>query len=95
MLGLLIFMWVFTGVYGSMTKGGREQLWKDLGAIRCLWEGPWCIGADFNVIRFPVERNKENKISRFMKGFSQIIDELELKDLPLQGGSLHLKRRLE
>ncbi|RVW50024.1 Retrovirus-related Pol polyprotein from transposon RE1 [Vitis vinifera] len=25
-------------------------LWEELGAIRGLWEEPWCIGGDFNVI---------------------------------------------
>ena len=48
---------------------------------------PWCIGGDFNVIRFPKERNRVGKISSSMRRFSHIIDELELKDLPLQGGS--------
>ena len=33
-------------------------------------------GGDFNTLRFPYERNREDK-------FSQVIDELELKDQPL------------
>ena len=28
--------WIFTRVYGSMSKGERELLWEDLGAIRGL-----------------------------------------------------------
>ena len=47
---------------------------------------PWCIGGDFNEIRFPTERNRERRIMSSMRRFSQMIDELELKDLPLQGG---------
>ena len=39
------------------------------------------------MIRFPEERNRVGKISSSMRRFSHIIDELELKDLPLQGGS--------
>ena len=61
-------------------------MWEDLGAIRGLWGEPWCIGGDFNVIRFLGERNKMGRISSSMRRFSQVIDELELKDLPLQGG---------
>ncbi|RVW54203.1 DNA ligase 1 [Vitis vinifera] len=36
--------WVFTGVYGLFSKMEREALWDELGAIRGLWEDPWCIG---------------------------------------------------
>ena len=62
------------------------MLWEDLGAVRGLWEGPWCIGGDFNVTRFPDERNREGRISNSMRKFLQIIGELELKDISLQGG---------
>ena len=57
-----------------------------MGAIRGLWTEPWCIGGDLNVTRFPDERNKEGRILSSMRRFSQVIEELELKDLPLQGG---------
>jgi len=36
--------WIFTGVYGPFSKMEREALWDELGAIRGLWEDPWCIG---------------------------------------------------
>ena len=78
--------WVFTCVYGPTTREGRTQLWEDLGAIKGLWQGPWCIGGNFNVTRFPNERNREGRISCSMRRFCQVIDELELKDIPLQGG---------
>ena len=81
------FMWIFSGVYGPTSNKNRELLWEELGAIRVLWREPWCIGGDFNVIRFSNERNREGRISRTMIRFSQIIDELELKDVPLQGGT--------
>ena len=42
--------WIFTSVYGPFSKGDRECLWEELGAIRGLWEDPWCLGGDFNVI---------------------------------------------
>ena len=41
--------WVVTGIYGPNTREGRNLLWEDLGAVRGLWGGPWCIGGDFNV----------------------------------------------
>ena len=38
------------------------------------------------MIRFPSERNREGSISGGMRRFSQVIDGLNLKDIPLQGG---------
>ena len=80
------FQWVFTGVYGPIGDGSSVLLWEKLGAIRGLWDNPCCIGGDFNVIELPRERNREARISSDMRNFSQVIDDLELKDFPLGGG---------
>ena len=77
------FLWSFSGVCGPTSNKDRELLWDELGAIRGLWGEPWCIRGDFNVIRFPNKRNREGRISSSMRRFSQIIDKLELKDVPL------------
>ena len=58
-----------------------------MGTIRGLWQDPWCLGGDFNVIRFLGERNSISRLSSAMRRFSEIIEGLELRDLPLQGGS--------
>ena len=79
-------MWFFTRVYGPTLKSYREPLWEELGAIRGLWSDPWCIGGDFNVIRFRSERSREGRLSGSMRRFLEVIDELALRDLPLQGG---------
>ena len=79
-------IWVFTGVYGPTAYGAREFLWDELGAINGLWNDPWCIGGDFNITRFPNERSREGRITGSMRRFSQVIDDLELRDFPVQGG---------
>ena len=71
--GFMVLRMVVVGSYG-----------KNWG----LWDDPWCIGGDFNMIRFPSERNREGGISGGMRGFSQVIDGLNLKDIPLQGATL-------
>ncbi|RVW37140.1 hypothetical protein CK203_111972 [Vitis vinifera] len=80
-------IWVFTGVYGPFSREDRECLWEELGAIRGLWEELWCLGGDFNTTLYHAERNRTGRITSTMRRFAQIIDELGLVDIPLQGGS--------
>ena len=80
------FVWIFTGVYGPFSREDREAFWEELGAIRGIWSDPWCIGGDFNVILSQRERSSQGRISGAMRRFAQVVDELELLDLPLQGG---------
>ena len=53
---------VFTRVYGPTKRVFREELWEDLGAIRGMWGDPWCIRGNFNIIRFPREWNRDDRI---------------------------------
>ena len=38
------------------------------------------------MIKFPSERSRGGKLSLAMRRFSEVIEDLELRDLPLQGG---------
>ena len=80
------FTCVFTGIYGPTKRDLKVELWEDLGALRGRWGDLWCLGGDFNVLRSSDERNREGRWSGAMKRFSQVIDDLVLKDLPLKGG---------
>ena len=79
-------VWVFTGVYGPFSKVERDELWEEFGAIRGLWEDPWCLGGDFNITLYKRERSSQRRISSAMRRFAEIVDDLGLVDLPLQGG---------
>ena len=81
------FQWAFFGVYGPVEKRLGESFWEELGSIKGLWEDPWCVGGDFNEILYPNERSRDSRISNSMRRFSDILNGLELRDLPLQGGS--------
>lgn len=76
---------LYTGVYGPHTNIEREELWSELGAIRGIWPNQWVIRGDFNVCRFENERLNCVKRSRAMRNFSNVIQDLCLVDLPLQG----------
>ncbi|RVX09019.1 LINE-1 reverse transcriptase-like [Vitis vinifera] len=79
-------VWIFTGVYGPFSKKDRETLWGELGAIRGIWDDPWCLGGDFNVTLSLEERSNQGRVSGAMRRFAQVVDDLELLDIPLQGG---------
>ncbi|XP_059597084.1 uncharacterized protein LOC132254750 [Vitis vinifera] len=80
------FRWTVSGVYGPTLRRYRELFWEELGAICGLWNDPWCVGGDFNMIKFSNERRRGGRVSSSMRRFSEVIDDLELRDLPLQGG---------
>ena len=77
------YQWAFSGVYGRVEKRLRESFWEELGSIKGLWEDPWCVGDDFNEILSPNERSRGGGISNTMRRFSDILNDLELRDLPL------------
>ena len=54
--------------------------------MRGLWSGPWCIRGDFNVTIFPNESNKGCRVTLAMRRFAEVIDDLGVRDMPLQGG---------
>ena len=80
--------WIFTGVYGPFFKEDREILWEELGAIRGIWDDPWCLGGNFNVTLSQREKSNQGRLTGDMRRFAQVVDELELLDLPMQGGCL-------
>lgn len=75
------FVWMLTGVYGPIDGSEREILWAELGDIRQLWDDPCFVGGDFNVVRFPGERRNCSKFSTSMRCFSEIIEDLTLRNL--------------
>jgi hypothetical protein len=45
-------------------------LWDELVGIMSRWEKPWCIGGDFNAIRYPSKRSGDTRHSPAMTEFS-------------------------
>ena len=79
-------IWMFSGVYGPVERNLKEIFWEELGSIRGWWEGPWCLSGDFNEILSPSERVRGGNITPPTRRFAEIVNELGLRDLPLQGG---------
>ena len=73
-------------MYGLVEGRYKELFWEELSSIRGLWDGPWCLGGDFNEIVSPSERSKGGRLSSAMRRFSEILNETGMGDLPLHGG---------
>ena len=54
--GIDQFDWAFSGVYGPQSDRERPLMWDELSGLASWWGTPWCVGGDFNVVRFPTER---------------------------------------
>ena len=80
------FEWAFTGIYGPNLNRKRQFMWEELAGLISWWNFPWCLGGDFNVIRFPLERLGARRFTRCMYDFSDFISLHGLMDIPLEGG---------
>ncbi|KAF5467563.1 hypothetical protein F2P56_017374 [Juglans regia] len=80
------FLWAFAGVYGPNLDVNRSILWDELAGVQSWWDLPWCIGGDFNVVRFQSESLGNRRLRPASLEFSEFIFYLNLVDLPLAGG---------
>ena len=80
------FIWECSGVYGPNDNNMRGFMWDELVGIQQYWNVPWCCFGDFNVIRFPSERRGGSWLTSAIENFSKFIEDLNLIDLPLEGG---------
>ena len=64
----------------------RRLLWEELVGLNSWWNVPWCVGGDFNVVRFSSERSGSTSFTAAMREFSSFISEQGLIDILLQGG---------
>ncbi|XP_028099816.1 uncharacterized protein LOC114299300 [Camellia sinensis] len=67
--------------------GERGSFLGELGDVAHQWCEPWCVGGDLNMVRWSVEKMGNTRVNRSMWAFSAFTDELNLVDLPLQGGN--------
>ena len=77
--------WWLTCVYGPQGDDNKLLFLQELRSIRANCQGPWLLLGDFNLITSVEDKNNRN-INRAMMGrFRRLINDLELRDLPLHG----------
>ena len=77
---------VYRGLWPNTEEEEGEFLGGVRGPLRALWNGPWCVVRDFNAILSPEEHSRGGSLNSNMRRFSEVIEDLELKDLPMVGG---------
>ena len=75
--------WWVTNVYGPTNPRSRSLLWEELSFVHGLCSPHWCVGGDFNAIRYPTEKLGGSRITASMRSFDGFIRDCELKDIPL------------
>lgn len=50
------FIWAATNAYGLNVDYEKGIFLAQPGGVLSQWSVPWCIGGDFNLIRFPYEK---------------------------------------
>ncbi|KAG5571422.1 hypothetical protein H5410_061188 [Solanum commersonii] len=81
------FNWCITAVYADCDTVIRRVLWQELLQMKTSIYGPWVVCGDVNVTRFASERTNCNRQNGAMTEFSSCIEDLEMVDPPLFGGS--------
>lgn len=77
--------WLITSVYVPNDTRSRKDLWKELDAVRGRWDGAWCVGGDWNVVRYLSERMGTSRMTEEMRSFLDWINSQSLVDLPPKG----------
>ena len=72
--------WWLSGVYGPNNPKERCVFWEELAGLYGLCGDKWCIGGDFNVVRFLSEKFKGSRVTRSMRDFDALIREMKLID---------------
>lgn len=76
----------FTNTYGPNTEREREDFWTELEDVHSWSSLVWCLGGDFNIVRYPLEKKGGRRYTRGMIDFFDFISRNKLTDLQLIGG---------
>ncbi|KAH0716935.1 hypothetical protein KY285_012966 [Solanum tuberosum] len=86
------FYWHLSAIYADCNRVARRALWQELLVLKNSLNGPWIVCGDFNITIYPSERTNCHRLGGAMEEFSSCIEELQLVDPPLLGGSFTWRR---
>jgi hypothetical protein len=77
--------WWLTGAYRPQTYLKKESFLDELKALQSAKQGECLASGDFNLIYKKEDKNNSRLNRRLMGKFKAVLDDLELKELPLHG----------
>jgi exonuclease III len=77
--------WWLRVVYGPQGESDKLRFLQEVRQIKQLVAGAWLILGDFNLILSAEDKSNSNLNRRLMGSFKSVIDDLELRELPLKG----------
>lgn len=75
-----------TNIYRATNYRERKFFWPELISLLHYCLEPWCLGEDFNIIRWAYERSPLGRTTKGMKKFDNFFEEAALQDIPLSNG---------
>jgi hypothetical protein len=78
-------VWWFSGIYGPHQEADKAAFLNELREVRSLCRGPWMLAGDFNMIYSVEDKNNDNVNRAMMGRFRPLVNDLELKEIPLIG----------
>ena len=72
-------------LYAPNVDGDRAVLWEKLLNLKLQWDVPWCVGGDFNAVRYETERRGGPFNVRASRNLEFFIQSGEFVDLNLNG----------
>jgi hypothetical protein len=88
------FKWALTVVYGPAQNDRKDAFLTELVQFVSRETLPIVIGGDFNILRGPKDKNKDNFQSRRPFMFNAVIDSLNLKEIEMSGRQFTWANRL-
>jgi endonuclease/exonuclease/phosphatase family metal-dependent hydrolase len=79
--------WTITNVYGPTSTEGRALFTNWLLSLDPDEHSMWMFTGDFNIMRSPSNRNRPGGDHNHMLLFNNIIQHLDLEEIPLKGRS--------
>lgn len=76
---------VFSGVYGPNLRSEVDGFLGELDDLKARRDLPWCIGGDFNLVRYSHKHKGEGSRDLRMSKFREFIERWNLIDGPLTG----------
>jgi exonuclease III len=79
------FKWSLFAVYGPAQQQDKELFLTEMANVCSKETLPYIIGGDFNILRRPEDKNKDNFDSKWPNLFNMVIQSLDIREIEMSG----------